>query len=243
MTDSDTRDRLFADAAGSPVDFVFDDAVAAVFPDMIKRSVPGYPAIINMIQLLAERYAQPHTSLVDLGCSLGASTMALALGSADSPCRVIGVDNAPAMLARATEIAAGRYPNVEWQCADVREVAIGNASIVVLNFTLQFLPPADRLALLTRIHAGLTPGGILILSEKIAGADAAADDLLIEMHHAFKRANGYSELEISRKRSALERVLLPETLHTHQVRLQQAGFARSDLWFQCFNFVSLVASK
>ena len=74
MTDSDTRDRLFAEAAGSPADFVFDDAVAAVFPDMIKRSVPGYPAIINMIQLLAERYAQPHTSLVDLGCSLGAST-------------------------------------------------------------------------------------------------------------------------------------------------------------------------
>ena len=243
MTDSTSRDRLFADAPGPTADFVFDEAVAAVFPDMITRSVPGYPAIINMIQLLAERYAQPHTSLVDLGCSLGASTAALALGSADRPCRVIGVDNAPAMLVRATEIAAGRYPQVEWQRADVREVAIENASIVVLNFTLQFLPPADRLALLSRIRAGLAPGGILILSEKIAGADAAADALLIEMHHAFKRANGYSDLEISRKRTALENVLVPETLQTHQARLQQAGFVRSDLWFQCFNFISLVAHR
>jgi tRNA (cmo5U34)-methyltransferase len=122
-------------------------------------------------------------------------------------------------------------------------VAVRDASVVVLNFTLQFLPPADRLALLSRIHRGLRSGGILILSEKIAGEDAPADALLTDMHHAFKRANGYSELEISRKRTALEKVLLPETLDTHRARLQQAGFSRSDLWFQCFNFVSLVAFR
>jgi tRNA (cmo5U34)-methyltransferase len=114
---------------------------------------------------------------------------------------------------------------------------------VVLNFTLQFLPPGDRLPLLARIRDGLRAGGILILSEKIAGRDAAADGLLTEMHHAFKRANGYSELEISRKRSALEKVLVPETLDTHRQRLAAAGFARADLWFQCFNFVSLVARR
>lgn len=241
--DEEQRDRLFADDVSRTGDFVFDDAVAAVFPDMIKRSVPGYPAIINMIQLLAEAYVQPGSVLLDLGCSLGASTVALDLGGAGTECQVIGVDNAPAMLTRAQAMLSGRHPRIEWVCADVREVPIEDASVVVLNFTLQFLPPADRLSLLKRIQLGLRPGGILILSEKISGQDEMADELLSEMHHAFKRANGYSRLEISRKRTALENVLVPETLEANRERLGQAGFSRTDLWFQCFNFVSLVARK
>ena len=243
MKDNEKADRLFADQAAPTGDFVFDEAVAAVFPDMIKRSVPGYPAIINMIQLLAERYAQPGTAVLDLGCSLGASTVALALGCDGRDCQVIGVDNAPAMLERARSKLAAQYPQIYWQCADIREVSIEDASVVVLNFTLQFLSPDDRLTLLRRIRTGLRPGGILILSEKIAARDEAEEELLTEMHHAFKRANGYSELEISRKRTALEKVLLPESLTLHQARLESAGFSRSDLWFRCFNFVSLVARR
>jgi tRNA (cmo5U34)-methyltransferase len=242
-SDPRARDELFAGEASPAGDFLFDDAVAAVFPDMIRRSVPGYPAIINMIQLLAGRYAQPDTALIDLGCSTGASTVALALGCKEQACRIIGVDNAPAMLARARSQLAGRFPRIEWQCADVREVPLVDASVVVLNFTLQFLPPGDRLALLLRIRQCLVPGGVLILSEKIAAGDRVGDQLLVEMHHAFKRANGYSEMEISRKRTALEKVLIPETVATHRQRLQDAGFVRADLWFQCFNFVSLVASR
>lgn len=243
MSDSSDRDRLYADGSPAQSDFVFDDAVAAVFPDMIKRSVPGYPAIVNMIQLLAGQYAQADSTLYDLGCSLGASTAALALGAADRRCRIVAVDNAPAMLARAQSNLARSYPQVEWHCADIRDVPIAGGSVVVLNFTLQFLPTSDRLSLLRTVHDGLRPGGILVLSEKIAGQDEQADALLTDMHHAFKRANGYSQMEVSRKRTALENVLVPESLACHQARLSEAGFSRSDLWFQCFNFMSLVAFK
>lgn len=243
MSDERERDRVFAGARAPAGDFVFDEAVAAVFPDMIQRSVPGYAAIISMIQLLASRYAIPGTALLDLGCSLGAAAVALANGAAGRDCRITGVDNAEAMVARARALTAQSHPQIDWRCADVRDVVIADASVVVLNFTLQFIPPADRLMLLTRIRDGLQPGGVLILSEKIAGADAQAEQLLVDMHHAFKRANGYSELEISRKRQALENVLLPEPLELHRQRLRDAGFVRSDLWFQCFNFVSLVARR
>lgn len=237
-----TRDRIYA-GKGGPGDFVFDEAVARVFPDMINRSVPGYPAIVQMIELLAARYAQTGTALYDLGCSLGAATIALALGSQSSRCRVIGVDNAPAMLARARDLTPDDMPDIEWRCADVRDTPIENASIVVMNFTQQFLPIVDRLGLLKRIHDGLEPGGVLVLSEKIAGADERADTFLKMLHHDFKRCNGYSELEISRKRAALEKVLLPESLATHRARLNEAGFAQVETWFQCFNFVSLVAVR
>ena len=243
MSEGSGRDKVYSTRETTAGDFVFDDTVADVFPDMIQRSVPGYPAIINMIQLLAERYAQPGSTLIDLGCSLGASTLALADGARDRGCSVIGVDNAQPMLDRAVSLTASSYPEIDWQRADIRDAAIDDASIVVLNFTLQFLPTHERLPLLQRILDGLRPAGILILSEKIAGEDTRSDALLTDMHHAFKRANGYSDLEIARKRSALENVLVPETLQTHQQRLCEAGFVRSDLWFQCFNFVSLVARK
>jgi tRNA (cmo5U34)-methyltransferase len=236
------RDQLYIDN-GLPGDFVFDDTVAQVFPDMIRRSVPGYAAIIHMIELLTARHAQRGTRLYDLGCSLGASTVALARGVEQRECSIIGIDNAPAMLARAESSWREHFPMIEWRCADLRQADIESASVVVMNFTLQFLPVDDRLSLLQRICDGLLPGGVLVLSEKIAGHDRQADELLTSLHHDFKRLNGYSELEISRKRTALENVLIPETLDEHRNRLAEAGFSRTDLWFQCFNFVSLVAVR
>ena len=89
----------------------------------------------------------------------------------------------------------------------------------------------------------LLPGGALILSEKIRFDDSAQQRLHTDMYENFKRANGYSDLEISQKRDALETVLLPETLETHKKRLLGAGFSSVEVWFQCFNFLSMVALK
>jgi tRNA (cmo5U34)-methyltransferase len=113
----------------------------------------------------------------------------------------------------------------------------------VLNFTLQFIAPELREQLMRRIYSGMKPGGILILSEKIKLADTDLNALLIDMYHQFKQAQGYSELEVSQKRSALENVLIPETIAQHKARLLDAGFASVDSWFQCFNFASIIAFK
>ena len=114
---------------------------------------------------------------------------------------------------------------------------------LVLNFTLQFVPPGQRDEVINGIYAGLQPGGILVLSEKVSFEDPRLDDLNIELHHQFKRDNGYSDLEVAAKRTALETVLVPETLQQHRHRLASAGFSSCDVWFQCFNFASLVALK
>jgi len=221
--------------------FSFDDRVARVFADMIGRSVPGYGQTLQMVELLAHQYAQAGSNLYDLGCSLGAATMALSRGAAGKHCSIIGVDNSPAMVKRCTEMLKDEA--VEIHCQDILETEIEQASVVVLNFVLQFIGKDERLHLLTNIYAGLKPGGVLILSEKIAFDDTDENRRQIELHEAFKRAQGYSEMEISRKRTALENVLIPETLNAHHARLKQAGFSASNTWFQCFNFASMIAVK
>ena len=239
-------DALYAAPLQNIIDFQFDERVVAVFPDMIQRSVPGYGMIIANIGILAARFAQAGSHCYDLGCSLGAASLAMRQRINTPDCDIIAVDNSPAMIERARELLAlDTKPSipVTMICNDLLDVTIENASVVVINFTLQFIPPAQRLALMQRIYAGLNPGGILIISEKIAFSQTGQQNLHIELHHDFKRANGYSDLEISQKRSALENVMIPETLTVHKKRLIAAGFSSSELWFQCFNFISLVAIK
>ncbi len=239
------RDGIYDSPHGMIVDFAFDEKVAAVFPDMIRRSVPGYGEIIALLGLFAERYAQPDSNLYDLGCSLGAATLSMRRRLHAPGCRIIAVDNAPAMAERCRVHVAneGSGAPVEVQCADIREVTLENASLVVINFTLQFVPPAERLALLQRIHGALHPGGVLVLAEKIVFADPAEQQFQEQMHLAFKRANGYSELAISQKRTALENVLIPETLEAHEERLRSAGFGEVRTWFRCFNFAAMAAFR
>jgi tRNA (cmo5U34)-methyltransferase len=212
---------------------------------MIKRSVPGYESIIAMTGTLAGRFATRESRCYDLGCSLGASLLAMWRATRDRHCHITGIDNSPQMIDRCRLIlnGCGDTGAAELICGDIRAIGIENASVVVLNFTLQFIPVAERQQLLDRICSGLNPGGILVLSEKVSFSDSHHDQLMIDLHHNFKRAQGYTELEISQKRNALENVLIPETLEVHRQRLRRSGFHSVDVWFQCFNFASLLAIK
>jgi tRNA (cmo5U34)-methyltransferase len=240
-------DQLFAKPLEQVPDFVFNEDVARVFPDMIKRSVPGYPTIVENIGVLAGHFAQPDSLLYDLGCSLGAVTQALRRHVRVEGCKVLAVDNSSAMVERCREYLQAQdamfqelLPAAVVQ-ADILNLQWQPASLVALNFTLQFIAPGQRLELLSQIRQTLLPGAALILSEKLCFTDNQQQHLLTDLHLAFKRANGYSELEIAQKRSAIENVMLPDTLEQHRKRLLAAGFTQVIPWFQCLNFASLVA--
>jgi len=237
------KDTLYQQPLDRIADFSFDEKVAAVFPDMIQRSVPGYSTIIAMTGVLAERYAVDNSNIYDLGCSLGASLFSIANQlDKNKNVTIIGVDNSTAMIDRCS-VLCNTHKNIQLLCQDIESTQIKNASVVVLNFSLQFISLENRESILSSIANNMLPGGILLLSEKIRFEDELLDQLNIDLHHAFKKANGYSDLEISQKRNALEKVLLPETLNAHQQRIKRAGFKRSDVWFQCFNFASMIAIK
>jgi tRNA (cmo5U34)-methyltransferase len=220
-----------------------------VFPDMLRRSIPGYAASLEAIGSLAARYVRAGTACFDLGCSLGAASLAMRQGIRAAGCRIVAVDNAPAMIERCRGIVDGecrRQPEgatIDLVEGDILDVEISNASMVVLNYTLQFLPLAARDRMIGRIAAGLNEGGLLVLSEKVIDPDPAMESLLVDLHHEHKRRNDYSALEISRKRAALEHVLIPETVAQHRDRLLRAGFRSAAVWLRYFNFVSIIAIR
>lgn len=238
------QDNIFAKSQ-QVVDFAFDDAVADVFPDMIRRSVPGYETVISLLAVLANQHAQNESRVYDLGCSLGAATLSIHQQTRTLNLEHICVDNSESMVKRCESRLIRHMPeaNLTVICEDIEETEIKNASIVIVNFTLQFLTPDSRLELLKKIYDGLLPKGILVLSEKLVFEDNIENKNQIDWHHNFKKANGYSDLEISQKRAAIENVLIPDSLQQHQQRLKLAGFESSYQWFQSFNFASIVAIK
>ncbi|MGP1928944.1 MAG: carboxy-S-adenosyl-L-methionine synthase CmoA [Arsenophonus sp. NC-WZS1-MAG3] len=239
------KDTLFATPIANLGNWQFDKKVAEVFPDMIKRSIPGYSSIITMIGMLARRFVTPNSTIYDLGCSLGAATLSIHRNIKDKNCKIIAIDNSAAMIERCQQYVHTYKGNalVEIIKGDILDINIQNASMVVLNFTLQFIPPTVRQELINRIYQGLNPGGALVLSEKFNFSDEKINNLLFNMHYDFKRANDYSELEISQKRNILENSMLTDSISKHKSRLLAARFHHCDLWFQCFNFGSLLAIK
>lgn len=243
------QDTIYANAQPI-VDFRFDQRVTAVFSDMIRRSVPGYQELIALLGLFGRKYISDNSQIYDLGCSLGAASAAVIDRTDAKGCRLILVDNSEEMIKRCREnLQALTTPihstqlHKEWRCSDIRNIEIERASLVLLNFTLQFIPPEDREEMLASIYKGMLPGGAVIVSEKIIFNDPQQQEILESLQQQFKRENGYSDLEIAQKRSALEQVLIPESREQHIERLQHCGFSQVNIWYQCLNFISIVAIK
>lgn len=242
------HDTLFATPQEAIARFSFDERVAACFPDMISRSVPGYGQITAMVGVIARRYLPKQAHVYDLGCSHGAATLALCQQLAGREPDITAVDLSPAMTEQArhhlrTHLSVDAYEKIQVLEGDICTLDLRPSDMIIINFTLQFLPPMRRLQVMTKLYHALRPGGILILSEKITCDDEDAERTLFALHHDFKRANGYSDLEISQKRSALEDVMLTDTLSGHHERLAAAGFTRHFTWFQYLNFASMIAFK
>ena len=239
-----STDNLYAQDAGNGK-FQFNESVARVFDDMLERSVPMYRECTLVAVEWCLRSARKGSTVYDLGCSTGTLLKELAKRlPPDSGVKLVGVDNSAPMLEKAHAKMADLETQWEFIEADLaKDFLMQNASVVVMNYTLQFLPPAARLMMLKKIFAALNPGGCLVLIEKIIAESPEFDAGLIAMHHEFKRAKGYSELEISKKREALENVLIPLKASENESLLKQAGFASVEMFFKWNNFAGFVALK
>ena len=239
------KDSIFRVSNFNDLTFTFNEEVTEVFEDMIDRSVPGYTSSLRLIENLSRKYFIEGTCCYDLGCSLGASTMSLMKAIGKREGKVFAIDNSSAMIAACEQKYADltKTGKVKFIKQDVNEAQIDKASVVVINFVLQFLNSNDRDGLLKKVFLGMKQGALLILSEKIHFGNKFKNKTISNLHHQFKSNNGYTKMEISRKRDALEGVLVTDLESLHLQRLESIGFKKVKKVMTNLNFMTLVAEK
>lgn len=240
------RDRLFVEPRRID-DFNFGTETAAVFDDMLDRSVPFYDEIQRMLGELSADFASHGSSIYDLGCSTASSFLAIGAHlTPDIDIEFVGLDSSADMLQLADrKLRAASFPwRYRLEHADLDQgIRIENASVVLLVLTLQFLRPLNRERLISSIYQGMNHNGCLLLVEKVLGEHSTFNRLFINHYYEMKRRKGYSEIEIAQKREALENVLIPYRSGENESLLQQAGFQRVDVFFKWYNFCGLLAVK
>ncbi len=239
------KDQLFKKSIPPTYKFTFDESVAEVFDDMLVRSIPFYEEIVRMTGEITATYYQTHSKIYDLGCSTGVVLYYLARSLSQHNPHLVGIDSSKAMICKAKKRMSefSSSINVQLRCEDILHAPITDASLIIMNFTLQFIPPKQRQPFLNRIYQGLLSKGALLISEKVKHPHQEIETRELAYYEDFKKRNGYSETEISQKRKALENVLISHTLQENLESLQQAGFALTDVVFKWYNFASFLAIK
>jgi len=245
-------DKLFSEIDPQLGEFSFDENVARVFDDMISRSIPLYADVQRSVPVLTNLLDHDPVKVIDLGCSTGTSLIHLARSLPNRNLELVGVDNSQPMLekcqAKLTELVqlekqSDWLDQISVHLADIRSFEFSDASVVLMNYTLQFVDVECRGEVLKRICESIRPDGFLLVSEKVIHAQPAVDDALVELYFEFKRRQGYSELEISRKRDALENVLIPLTIDQNIELFKEAGFGRVEVLLKWFNFATFVCYR
>ena len=239
------KDEIFKNEAKPIGDFNFNEEVATVFDDMLVRSVPYYQEIQRMIAEIAGDFVVNGTTVYDLGCSTGTTLLNLNRHLGDRV-RYTGVDYSEDMLEKCRRKLSDNQFSGEYElvCADLNNgISIENASVVLMVLSLQFIRPLYREKLLESILRGTNDNGCLIVVEKVLGEDSVFNRLFIKYYYEMKKRNGYSELEISKKRESLENVLIPYRLLENRELLLKQGFRYVDVFFKWYNFCGMVAVK
>ncbi len=233
------------DPTNPPGKWTFDADVTRVFDDMLARSIPQYEVMRQACFELACRYVQPQTTLVDLGCARG-EALAPFVEKFGAFNQYVGIEVSPPMLQAARERFAGY---IGCGLVNIRELDLRQAyhpvraSVTLSILTLQFTPIEHRQRIVRDVYKHTVPGGAFVLVEKVLGATADLDTLMVEAYYQLKAAHGYSQEEIERKRLSLEGVLVPVTAHWNEELLRMAGFRQVDCFWRWMNFAGWVAVK
>jgi len=240
-----------------PRPFEFNSEVVDVFDDMISRSVPLYREVLDLAVYWVRHHYVTGTAIYDLGCSTGSLLHVLAKSFGDvqldnsenvssSTCRMIGIDNSLPMVEacrKKLQWAQHKGHNIEILCSDILGLKIENASFVLMNYTLQFIPVVRRQDLLCSIYNGLCDGGIIFLSEKVRMDCAERQEICTWIYENFKERKNYTKREIARKKEALTNVLVPYTEKELTSALGLAGFVDVEIISKWNNFTTFIAKK
>ena len=240
------KDKVFSQKKKDIESFEFNEEVTNVFDDMITRSVPFYKEIHALILDIFSKIPTKGELIYDLGCSTGTTIQLLHRSlkeSGDKP-KFVGIDSSESMIKKCRgNLSHEKNLNFKLINEKIQDVELQSSKIIIMNYTLQFIPTKKRLPILKKIYKSLKKGGVFIMSEKIRPEFENVEEVITELYYDFKRRNGYSNLEIMQKREALEKVLTPNTIGQQKTLLKDAGFNSYDTIFQWYNFSSFIGIK
>lgn len=224
--------------------FEFDAEVAAVFDDMLERSVPYYKESQKLTRRFAMNALKEGGTVYDLGCSTASLLLDIerSLGHREDV-RLIGIDNSAAMIEHASRKRDAFGSNIELIEGDILRFPYESADVMISNYTLQFIRPMLREGLVRTVSDALKEGGVFIFSEKVISEDPRLNKEMIDCYYDFKKSQGYSEYEIVQKREALENVLIPYTLQENIDMVRNNGFKICEVLFRWVNFATFIAVK
>ena len=239
------KDEIFAEGDFKSGSFRFDDGVANCFDDMANRCIPYYREVIQITASAALKFLPENGTVLDIGCSTGNTLLFIAKTLSDKNVKLIGIDPSESMLKKAEEKSSvfTYSHDIEFQMGDAESCELPDCDMIIMNYTLQFIPVSKRKDVIKRMYKALKPGGVLILSEKLRQEDQDVEDFNTETYEAFKAGNGYSYLEIANKRQALENILVPGSLTGNLSLLNESGFSRVEILFKWLNFTTFLAIK
>ena len=241
-------DKIFLASKARTADFEFNAEVAEVFDDMVARSVPLYEEQQKMVTAIGKDFCVPDTNVYDLGCST-ATTLIRLCHQLPPSVHLIGYDNSAAMLEQARhKIAEDHFQDrIELRLGDLNgelsHVPLNNASVVTMCWTLQFIRPLHRDRVIRWIYDALVDEGVLVVTEKVLTNNGDLNRFFVDSYHDFKRQQGYSDTEITRKREALENVLIPYRLEENLQLVRRNGFEIVESFFRWFNFAGFLCVK
>ncbi|MFE9454684.1 methyltransferase domain-containing protein [Streptomyces sp. NPDC006739] len=220
----------------------FSGNTADHFDEHVSRSIPGYEAGHEIIAQLSDFFITPGSRVAEIGCSTAALTAKLAARHREADAKFLGIDIVPEMVAQARQRCMG-LPNVNIELGDALRVDYSDCSLVIMYYTLQFVPTWKRPALIKRICTEMLPGGALILFEKARSPEARMQDMFNQCYEEYKQNQGFTAEEILGKSRSLRSVLEPFTTEENMRLLSEAGFSSPQLVQKQLVFEGIIGVK
>ena len=229
------------DIAAAAGQWTFDGLSGDAFSTHVRRSVPIYDQAHNLTLALSSFFVSGTPLMYDIGCSHGSLTFDLAANVKKFGVSVVGIDHSASLL----DAARSQYEadNLSFVEADIETFEWQPSALIVSSFTLQFIRPRNRYALLRSLWQSLDWGGGLLLFEKFRAPDARFQDWMTQLYEQWKVEQGFSVEEIYNKRMSLRGILEPFSDSANLDMLSEAGFSDVLPIVRFLNFGGYLAVK
>lgn len=218
------------------------EGISENFVAHAKRSIPGYDEGHDIICRYSDFFCARPTTFVDIGSSTGLLLEKLAKRHKDKVnLEFVGIEPVEDMHSLAQQTCIDK--RITFINEKVEDVELPKSNLISSYYTMQFVSPAIRQALINQIYATLEWGGAFLFFEKVRAADARFQDYATQVYAEFKLENNFDEREIVNKSRSLKGVMEPFSSEGNRGLLHRAGFTDITTIYKWVCFEGVLAIK